>query len=87
MGKYDKLIHKLLSGSSDTNINFDELCSLLIRLNFKNRIKGSHHIFYRNDIQEIINIQPKESKAKAYQVKQIRNIIIKYKLVQDENEV
>jgi len=87
MSRFEKLIRKLLSGSSETNFDFDELCALLIRLNFKERIKGSHHIFYREDIQEIINIQPNESKAKAYQVKQIRNIIIKYKLVQDENEV
>ena len=87
MGRYEKLIHKLLSGSSDTNFNFNELCLLLIRLNFKERIKGSHHIFYRDDIQEIINIQPDESKAKAYQVKQVRNVIVKYKLVKDENEI
>lgn len=87
MGKYDKLLHKLLSGSSDTNFNFNELCSLLIRLSFKERIKGSHHIFYRDDIQEIINIQPKGGKAKAYQVKQVRNIIVKYKLVRDEQQI
>ena len=87
MGKYEKLLHKLLSGSSDTNFNFAELCSLLIHLNFKERVKGSHHIFYREDIQEIINIQPKEGKAKAYQVKQLRNLIVKYKLVQDESEI
>ena len=87
MGKFEKLILKLLSGLSDANINFDELCSLLIRLNFNERIKGSHHIFFREDIQEIINLQPVENKAKAYQVKQIRNIIIKYKLVPDENKI
>jgi predicted RNA binding protein YcfA (HicA-like mRNA interferase family) len=84
MGKYDKLLQKLLSGSSDANFNFNELCSLLIRLNFKERIKGSHHIFYRDEIQEIINIQPKDGKAKAYQVKQVRNIIVKYKFTHDE---
>ena len=33
-----------------------------------------------NDVKEILNLQPIGSKAKAYQVKQIRNIIIKYKL-------
>jgi hypothetical protein len=59
MGKYDKLLHKLLSGSADTNFSFDELCSLLIRLNFKERIKGSHHIFYRDDVVEIIRIPEK----------------------------
>jgi len=49
------------------------------------RIKGSHHIFSHKDIDEIINLQPDGSKAKAYQVKQIRNIMIKYQLgVEDE---
>lgn len=56
-------------------------------LSFKGRIKDSHHIFYRDDIQEIINIQPIEGKAKAYQVKQVRNLIVKYKLADDEKEV
>jgi hypothetical protein len=87
MGHFEKLIHKLLSGTSDGNIDFDELCSLLIRLNFKVRIKGSHHIFYRDGIIEIINIQSNNGKAKIYQVKQIRNIVVKYKLVQDETEI
>ena len=49
------------------------------------RTKGSHHIFVKIDIEEIINIQPIKSKAKAYQVKQVRNIILKYRLgVKDE---
>lgn len=80
MGKYEKLLFKILSGSSDGNINFSELRQLLLRLNFDERIKGDHHILTRKDIVEIINIQPKGSKAKAYQVKQIRNLITKYRL-------
>ena len=80
MGKYEKLLFKILGGSSDGNINFSELRQLLIRLNFDERIKGDHHIFTRKDILEIINIQPQGSKAKAYQVKQIRNLITKYHL-------
>jgi len=48
-------------------------------------IKGSHHIFSREGIDEIINLQPDGSKAKAYQVKQIRDIMVKYQLgVEDE---
>jgi predicted RNA binding protein YcfA (HicA-like mRNA interferase family) len=58
---------------------------LLNALRFAERIKGSHHIFTRRDVEEIINIQPKGNKAKAYQVKQIRNVILKYRLgVSDE---
>ena len=55
-------------------------------LNFNERIKRDHHIFYRTDIEEIINLQPKGSNAKPYQVKQVRNIILRYKLAGDINE-
>jgi predicted RNA binding protein YcfA (HicA-like mRNA interferase family) len=71
---------KILIGTSDQNIDFDELVNVLEYLEFSLRIKGSHHIFYREDIKEIINIQPNGTKAKAYQIKQIRNIILQYKL-------
>ncbi len=67
-------------GFSDANIDFDDLRRLLINLEFDERTKGSHHIFTKNGIEEIINIQPIGSKAKAYQVKQVRNLILKYKL-------
>lgn len=80
MGKYSKLREHILTGSSDSNIEFFALCQLLVRLGFDERVKGGHHIFTRNDIVEIINLQPKGSKAKAYQVKQVRNILINYRL-------
>jgi predicted RNA binding protein YcfA (HicA-like mRNA interferase family) len=80
MTKRQKLISKILTGTSDANIGFDEMCGLLKSLGFENRVKGSHCIFYKTGIDEIINIQPKEGKAKAYQVKQVREIIVKYKL-------
>lgn len=80
MGKYEKLRQKILRGTTDANINFSELCQLLIRLGFDARIRGDHHIFTKNDVEEIINLQPKGAKAKAYQVKQVRNLILKYRL-------
>ena len=80
MGKFDKLILKILSGTSDTNIAFDELCEILRRLGFASRIKGSHHIFRKEGIEEKINLQKDGSKAKPYQVRQVRNILVKYKL-------
>jgi hypothetical protein len=54
----------------------------LIRRGFSERISGSHHIFFREDIHEIINIQPKSGRMKAYQVKQIRGVIVTYGLGQ-----
>ena len=86
MSKFEKLIQKVLSGSSDRNIDFNDLCSLLETLGFDNRIKGSHHIYYKNGIDEIINLQPVNNKAKAYQVKQIRELMIKYKLITAKGE-
>ena len=80
MGKFERTLLKILSGFSDKDISFSELCSMLKYLGFEERIKGSHHIFFKEGIKEILNIQPRETKAKPYQVKQIRNIILEYKL-------
>ena len=80
MGKYSKLRDKILAGSADGNIDFGPMCQLLVRLGFNERVKGSHHIFNRDGVAEIVNLQPKGSKAKPYQVKQIRNILVTYKL-------
>jgi predicted RNA binding protein YcfA (HicA-like mRNA interferase family) len=52
----------------------------MAKYGFDERVKGSHHIFTKDGVEEIINIQPIGSKAKAYQVKQVRNLILKYKL-------
>lgn len=84
MANKDKTLDKVLRGASDSNISFTDLCQLLHAFGFNERIKGGHHIFSKESIDEIINIQPLGSKAKAYQVKQIRNLIIKYKLVGDD---
>ncbi len=80
MSKQEKLISKVLSGTGDANIPFADLCQLLIFLGFDERIRGDHHIFTKDEIQEILNLQPKQSKAKSYQVKQVRNVILKHKL-------
>ena len=80
MTQKEKLIRIILDGLSDKNINFNELCNLLKSLGFVEHIRGSHHIFRKEDVVERINLQKDGTKAKAYQVKQVRNIILKYKL-------
>ena len=80
MGKYDKLRQKLLSGAADAHIAFSELCQLLKRLGFDERIRVDHHIFTKSGVTEIINLQPKRNKVKAYQVKQVRDMMFKYRL-------
>lgn len=80
MSRHEKLLEKVLLGHSDANIPFDGLCQMLGRYGFRLRVKGSHHIFNRDGVAEILNLQPKGSNAKAYQVKQIRDLFLKYKL-------
>ncbi|MEK6681533.1 MAG: type II toxin-antitoxin system HicA family toxin [Nitrospirota bacterium] len=80
MSKHEKLLLKILSGTSDANIHFDDLCNLLRSFGFDVRIRGSHHIFRKEGVIEKINLQRAGNKAKPYQVKQVRNVIVKYKL-------
>jgi hypothetical protein len=77
----EKLLSRILRGTSDANIDFDGLRSLLRGLGFQERIRGSHHIFTKERVDEILNLQPKSAgKAKPYQVKQVRQVILKYGL-------
>ena len=75
MGKLDKLIEKILLGSADANIDFDDLRGVLLSLGFLARSKGSHHIFFKPGVEELINLQRDGSIAKPYQVRQVRTII------------
>jgi hypothetical protein len=70
----------VLQGTADSNVRFADLRSLLLSLGFEERIKGSHHILFRTGVEEILNLQVKGSLAKAYQVKQVRGVILRYHL-------
>jgi len=85
MATYGKLLTKILRGTSDADISFEDICHLLLKLGFEQRIRGDHHIFTRDHIKEIVNLQPKGSKAKAYQVKQVRAAILRYRLTLEES--
>ena len=80
MGQYEKLLEQILLGNSDANVDFDELCQLLLRLGFEMRVRGSHHIFRKQGVEERINLQRDGGKAKVYQVRQVRSVILRYNL-------
>ena len=80
MSKYDKLLFQILRGTSDANIPFNDLRHLLTNMGFDERIRGSHHMFRRAGIVEKINLQREGGKAKVYQIRQVRAVILKYKL-------
>ena len=76
-----KVLAKILAGNSDQNIAFEDLVTLLKYLGFELRTAGSHHIFTRQDVTEILNLQPRrDATAKPYQVKQVRQVITWYRL-------
>lgn len=75
-----KTLRRLLSGTSDAAIRFDDLRSLLESLGFEKRVKGSHHLFRKAGVEERINLQREGNNAKPYQVKAVRAVILKYKL-------
>ena len=78
-----QILLKVLSGTADANIRFDHLRSLLKDVGFAERVKGSHHIFTKPEVVEIVNLQPRGSMAKPYQVKQVRAVIVRYKLAKE----
>ncbi len=80
MSPFEKLLMRMLRGTSDASIGFDELCNLLAQLGFSMRVRGSHHMFSKPGVAELVNLQRDGRNAKPYQVKQVRNIIVKYKL-------
>jgi hypothetical protein len=80
VSKAAKTLNRVLRGNADANIRFADLRALLKHLGFTERIRGDHHIFTRDGVAEILNLQPRAGKAKAYQVKQVRGVITAYGL-------
>ncbi|MHB8337860.1 MAG: type II toxin-antitoxin system HicA family toxin [Ignavibacteriaceae bacterium] len=84
MPRDKKIVEKILSGKSDANINFNDLINFLLSLGFEVRTRGSHNIFRKDGIEEKINLQKDGNNAKPYQIKQIRNILLRYSFLNPE---
>ena len=84
MSEHGKLYEHIMVRRSDANVPFANLCTLLKRLGFEERIRGDHHIFTMNGVEEILNLQSKSGKGKPYQVKQVRGVILKYNLTLED---
>lgn len=78
MGKWSKLRQQILLAGSDANIPFGDVCHLLRRHGFRERTSGSHHMFSQSGVEEILNLQPRGKSAKAYQVEQVRGLILRH---------
>jgi predicted RNA binding protein YcfA (HicA-like mRNA interferase family) len=78
-----KLLQKIIDGSK--NIKFAELVNLVKGFGFElSRTDGSHHIFTRPDIPEIVNLQDVKGQAKPYQIKQFLKLVEKHNLKLEE---
>jgi hypothetical protein len=56
VGKNEELRLRILQGKSDANVNFDDLRHFLLWLGFEERTRGSHHMFRRQGVRELINL-------------------------------
>ena len=80
MSRHSQLQQKILGGRSDANIRFDDLLSLLRNPGFAEPTRGSHHVFRKEGVEERINLQRDGNDAKRYQVRQVRQVILRYGL-------
>ncbi|MDE0255233.1 MAG: type II toxin-antitoxin system HicA family toxin [Rhodospirillaceae bacterium] len=84
MSRHERLLERILRDRRDTNIRFADLVGLMRYLGFEERITGSHYIFRKEGIVEKVNLQRDGSDAKPYQVRQVRQLIAKYRLGKGE---
>jgi len=85
MSRSIRTLDRVPRGTSDANIRFDDLCHLLGRLGFSERIRGDHHIFSRDGVEEILNLQPRDALSKPYPVRQVRDVIVQYGLAEPDD--
>lgn len=83
MSQDEKFYLKIMSGRSDADIPFERLCAFLRKLGFDERVKGSHHIFTHGAIEEILNLQAKGAQSKPYQIRQVREVFLRYRMGAD----
>jgi hypothetical protein len=86
MSRSAKTLDRVLRGTSDANIRFDDLCHLLGSLGFSERVRGDHHIFSRDGVEEILNLQPRGALSKPYQVRQVRDVIVRHGLAVPDDD-
>jgi hypothetical protein len=79
MSKIEKLFDKVRN--SPRNVRFDEICKLSEAFGFKYKgSKGSHTVYSKKGIPEIVNFQNVNGMAKPYQVRQFLRIVEEHSL-------
>lgn len=84
MGRHEKLLAQIFGARADANVDFDALRALLRHLGFEERTRGSHHVFRRAGVEALLNLQRDGDKAKVYQVRQVRAVLVQHGLIGGE---
>ncbi|WP_456475675.1 type II toxin-antitoxin system HicA family toxin [Candidatus Pyrohabitans sp.] len=80
--KKEKIYRKL--EGNPKNVRFEDFCKALEIFGFKYRGgRGSHRVFTRKGIKEILTIQHVKCRAKVYQVRQFLKLVEKYNLLEE----
>jgi len=67
------------------NVAFDDLVRLVIALGFREiGGRGSHRVFARTGVAELLNLQAEHGQAKPYQVRQVATLARRYDLKVDD---
>jgi len=75
-----KLLLRLSKGDI-RNVSFKDIRSLVEGFGFSLlRTSGSHHIYSRQDIPDLVNLQEVKGQAKPYQIRQLLKLIERYNL-------
>lgn len=83
--KAERILESVLAGSK--NVSFSDFVTLVEAYGFRlSRIQGSHHIFKREGVRELVNLQNVNGKAKPYQMRQVLSLVEKYNLQLREEE-
>ncbi|MDQ3573745.1 MAG: type II toxin-antitoxin system HicA family toxin [Actinomycetota bacterium] len=82
----ERLLERILRGEV-ANVDFNDLVRLVEALGFRQvGGRGSHRVFARTDVQELVNLQKDQGEAKRYQVRQVTTLVRKYDLHLEDPE-
>jgi len=74
--------------SNPKNVRFEHLCRIAEQFGFTGRGgKGSHRIYSKAGVRELLNFQDVEGMSKPYQVKPLCKVIEDYSLLEEESDV
>lgn len=68
------------------NISFADLRRLVVASGFElRRTNGSHHVFARDDVPELLVLQDVRGQAKPYQIRQFLRLFERYALTLEDD--